>query len=116
MAPVLLLCLLGCTRTGTFAGVDTGPEHGVIVPDDTPGVGACDAARDEDGDGWDAPGDGGTDCDDFDATVNPAMVDDVVDGIDANCDGVDAPEAPAECVPTLEICDGVDQDCDGRID
>ena len=44
----------------------------------------------------------GVDCDDADATVHPRQPDVRVDGVDANCDGVDAPwddplyEAPAE--------------------
>ncbi|MDP2311522.1 MAG: Ig-like domain-containing protein [Pseudomonadota bacterium] len=48
---------------------------------------------DADGDGYDATAWGGEDCDDADATINPA----------------------ADELPT-GTCDGVDDDCDGRVD
>jgi hypothetical protein len=53
----------------------------------------CDGLIDEDGGGYDGDGDGftpsGGDCDDADAGVNPAEWDQLGDGIDADCDGVD---------------------------
>ena len=43
-------------------------------------------ATDQDGDGYLLEGD---DCDDTDASINPAADDPEGDGIDQNCDGVD---------------------------
>ncbi|MFN7146558.1 MAG: integrin alpha, partial [Myxococcota bacterium] len=58
----------------------------------------------------------GTDCDDFDPGVSPGAEDPVVDGVDADCDGVDGLVDDA-CVPSgPEDCDGVDDDCDGLVD
>lgn len=42
---------------------------------------------DVDGDGFDRPEAGGTDCDDQDASVNPDAAETWYDGIDSNCDG-----------------------------
>lgn len=45
---------------------------------------------DEDGDGFVAAEEGGTDCDDGDASIHPGAPDPTVcDGKDQNCDGVD---------------------------
>ena len=45
---------------------------------------------DQDGDGFVSETEGlGDDCDDLDASINPAAADPSGDGIDANCDGVD---------------------------
>ncbi|MDP2308148.1 MAG: MopE-related protein [Pseudomonadota bacterium] len=114
-----LLLFIGCRGEGGGPGIDTDTgRHEVPVTVDTgeAGVSACPVARDADGDGWDNVEDGGTDCDDLDLGVNPAAVDAVVDGVDADCDGIDGPATEA-CAPTgRETCDGVDEDCDGRVD
>ena len=44
---------------------------------------------DADGDGFEAVGAGGTDCDDHAADVFPGAIETSGDGIDANCDGLD---------------------------
>lgn len=44
-------------------------------------------ARDRDGDGFEAPEVGGTDCDDDNALVNPEAPEVCGDGVDNNCDG-----------------------------
>ncbi len=98
----------------------------------------CDASIDE---GWDADGDGflpvecegGDDCDDANAAVNPGADDVPYDGIDQDCDGVDNLDADGDGFNAIEVggndCDdtqasvypgaeevakdGIDQDCDG---
>ncbi len=47
----------------------------------------CDV--DADGDTYEGVLGDGMDCNDLDANINPGAVDDTVDGIDQNCDGVD---------------------------
>lgn len=53
----------------------------------------CDGGdlRDVDGDGHDATGVGGDDCDDARADVNPTAADSSADGVDQDCDGHDGP-------------------------
>lgn len=48
-----------------------------------------------------------TDCDDTEGTTNPGAVDDSVDGIDQNCDGIDGPVTSctgADVISVKEIC------------
>ncbi|HNC97648.1 MAG TPA: MopE-related protein, partial [Myxococcota bacterium] len=69
---------------------------------------------DKDLDGYYSDQTGNTDCDDADATISPGATDMPGDGIDADCNGVDA---EATCVSIgADPCDGLDNDCDGRID
>ena len=86
----------------------------------------------------------GEDCDDTDATINPAADDAVCDGVDDNCDGTPDDEyvtTPTSCgigecaatgdltcvggaevdsctagTPSPEICDDLDNNCDGDVD
>ena len=46
--------------------------------------------NDSDGDGYDSQASGGTDCNDNDPDINPSIIEVPDDGIDQNCDGVDA--------------------------
>ncbi|MBM4365015.1 MAG: FG-GAP repeat protein [Deltaproteobacteria bacterium] len=75
---------------------------------------------DEDGDGFLAPIDGGEDCDDTDAAVNPDATEtcndtdddcdgDTDEGFDSDSDGL------ADCYDT-EKCDNKDNDGDGQVD
>ncbi len=109
----------------SYPGASDAPDNGKDNNcDGIPGV-------DADGDGWALFV---TDCDDGDATVNPAATE-LCDGVDQDCDGVpsalnlgtetdadgDGVLACAECddadplvAPGLpELCDGLDTDCDG---
>ncbi len=55
-------------------------------------IGGCAATgADEDEDGFVAIADGGDDCNDADATINPEADEVAGDGIDSNCDGDDNP-------------------------
>ncbi len=87
---------------------------------------------DADGDGADAPGAGGADCDDADASVYPGAFDLCGDTVDADCDPTGDDDCDGDGVPLDEDCDdgdadahpgavevgpdGRDEDCDGRID
>ncbi|MBM4389589.1 MAG: hypothetical protein FJ090_00595 [Deltaproteobacteria bacterium] len=75
---------------------------------------------DEDGDGYLAPIDGGEDCDDADAAVNPGATETCND-VDDNCDGEtdegfdSDKDGLADCYDT-ETCDNKDNDGDGQVD
>jgi formylglycine-generating enzyme required for sulfatase activity len=102
---------------------------------DCDGVDGNDAAppADADRDGFVAHTDGGPDCDDGNAALNPAATDSVGDGLDQNCDGTDGVDADHDGVASLasggrdcddtrgdtkpgaadSVGDTRDQDCDG---
>lgn len=87
---------------------------------------------DGDGDGADAPGAGGADCDDADPVVFPGSVDICGDDLDADCDPAGDDDCDADGYPVGQDCDdgaaavnpgatetgpdGRDEDCDGRVD
>jgi hypothetical protein len=68
-----------------------GPPSNYPPPD---AQGTCDSGTDADRDGVCTP----LDCNDNDATVNPAAADSAGDGIDQNCDGADG-TAPVQPQP-----------------
>jgi hypothetical protein len=79
--------------------------------------GGCSGCTDSDGDGYAVEGDlcGEIDCNDSNATVNPAAQEICADGIDNNCDGKTDGQDPA-CQPTCTDEDGdgfcaEDDDC-----
>ncbi|MCK6516500.1 putative metal-binding motif-containing protein, partial [Myxococcota bacterium] len=76
LAPSLLLALAAC--------VPTNPKSDDVEDSATDTLGA--PAEDEDNDGFLSHLAGGSDCDDEDASVNPAAQE-VCDGVDNNCDG-----------------------------
>ncbi|MDP2306715.1 MAG: MopE-related protein [Pseudomonadota bacterium] len=87
---------------------------------------------DGDGDGADAMGAGGSDCDDADPVVFPGAADVCGDTVDSDCDPVGDDDCDADGFPVDLDCDdgdaavnagaaeagpnGRDEDCDGRID
>ena len=152
----LLALLVGCPEEacedrdgdGTCDLQDCGPDDAEVYP------GAADPFGDDiDGDcdgsdGVDADGDGfpredeeyeGSfdewDCDDLDPHVYPGQQDQVGDGVDDDCDGVDGADHDGDGYASLgsggddcddgdpavhpgaeEVCDGVDNDCNGDVD
>ena len=90
-------------------GTGTGESNG--VDDD------CDGVVDEGTDGYDDDLDGYTeddgDCDDFNPSVHPGMVEDPTNGIDDDCDGATDGLAYCDCPTTsdlavaLDLCEGV---------
>lgn len=98
-----------------------------------PAVTAADLADrlDADGDGYEAVVFGGLDCDDDDPGVHPGVDHDPLDGVDADCDGLDQDLdgdgwAPPDDCDDLDpfvnpgvqeaFHDGLDSDCDGADD
>jgi Putative metal-binding motif len=91
----------------------------------------CDAGDpDRDGDGYDALGAGGKDCDDTDPTINPDATEIIYDGIDNDCsdgtpdndldgDGFAYPEDCSDTNPYINSglpdipWDGIDNNCSG---
>ncbi|MCB9765011.1 MAG: hypothetical protein H6739_34880 [Alphaproteobacteria bacterium] len=91
---------------------------------------------DQDGDGEDSDVYGGTDCDDFDSTINTAATEVWYNGVDQDCDGLsdydadydgedsdlyggtdcDDADATISAAATEVWYDGTDQDCDGWSD
>jgi hypothetical protein len=89
---------------------------------------------DIDGDGYGDASQGGTDCNDDDAAINPGA-EEICDGVDTDCDG-DTPtdettDADADGFPEcndcdddndqvnpdgVEVCDAADNDCNGVVD
>jgi uncharacterized membrane protein YgcG len=85
---------------------------------------------DADGDGYVAVAESGTDCNDADATINPIAVEVISDGIDQDCDGLDAVDADLDGFAAGDDCDdtnaainpdavetdgdGIDSNCDGE--
>lgn len=91
------------TNTVTVPGATTSPTDPTTPVDND----------DVDGDGWTVEQ---GDCNDGDAAVNPAALDDSCDGLDQNCDGVDN-DAAAPVPPTgASTCGGVDVDGDSVMD
>jgi hypothetical protein len=86
-------------QTGLVTGVGVGEAQIVATYDGVAGLavveveGEAPACVDADGDGFDSVVCGGSDCDDSNPDVNPAIVEDHYtncgDGIDHDCDGVD---------------------------
>ncbi len=118
VAAVVLLAACRYTGPGVTKPVDALTVSVEPAPSETgDSVAArCPAAADADADGWHAQATGGTDCDDTNAAVNPAVADTGSDGVDADCDGADGSSTIAVCTPLTETCDDTDEDCDGVVD
>ena len=68
----------------------------------------CEPCPDADGDGYQDEACGGDDCDDSDATINPAADEDCYDGVDNDCNGlIDAEDPVCACdTPDFNIVCG----------
>ncbi len=117
--------------------LETGDHEFLVVASDSAGnvqsaIASIAVNGDADGDGYDDVDRGGTDCDDGDGAVSPA-VSETCNGIDDDCSGAvddagdadgdgasrceDCDDADAARFPgAWDGCDGVDNDCDDWID
>lgn len=81
------------------------------------GLPPCEYTEDADGDGVEAANGfcADADCDDEDATVHPGVVDDTVDGVDQNCDGIDGPACTddTDCPAGTPVCNVSTSTCEG---
>jgi Ca2+-binding RTX toxin-like protein len=118
------------SRDGRAEEVDCGTGHDTAISDDSDTRSSCEEVQgDADRDGVRFP----ADCDDTNPAIHPGAVDIPDDGIDQNCDGVDATNLdrdhdgfprPQDCDDTNaaihpgaieKIGNAVDENCDGII-